>query len=632
MTLPRRFFSIPRLILALWTLLAFQRPAEAAPEYAVSGYATQLEQVKLAETPMGPISALDVLMYDAMTSNLFANVPVTTFLNPESARAGNYVPRILAVIEDMTANWQIAQQAGAWTPPEDYLRARSFGAAVAVYAESAARPLVKVEETDIDRFYLAHPERYLRRRQAQVRYIFRAVKKPLDTAQMQEALNWLGTFRSQIISGRFTFPEAAERSSQAASGKDGGLIPPFYDGTYFEEFDAQTFALEEPGQISEPFAGPGGGYLIQLVERQPEGNIPMESVAESIREELNNDLVRHYYGNELRKLQKENFTQAFASWWPYLNPDAPIARVGEARLERSDYFRYFGDPTDTNYDVDVLSVGQNTGSWIEGETVMQELERTGQANHAWIARARELAAIAPRVAHVNAANVSPTIYATPEIALSSLLQSPAFTGRLRSAYIVEIKLETDLKGAPTAAERMAAQALTTRISRGIIADKVPTEPVPFKISTWVPTARAALDTNDMIGLNGAVETLRNTMTGTEWPYVNVSVNILGWQPVIPGSMFWTALKDVPLGQTNRQTSSNSPLVSQYIVIAEKPVDLEPWLKKPLHLQTLAFAAEGYKTYTEKLEALQAENAVTLNFDVSGLRVPSRLQKASTQPQ
>ena len=36
--------------------------------------------------------------------------------------------------------------------------------------------------------------------------------------------------------------------------------------------------------------------------------------------------------------------------------------------------------------------------------------------------------------------------------------------------------------------------------------------------------------------------------------------------------------------------------------------------------------------TEKLEALQAENAVTLNFDVSGLRVPSRLQKASTQPQ
>ena len=77
-----------------------------------------------------------------------------------------------AAVERLLAYESLAGKAGDWEPPADELRVKSFGAAMAVWIENTVKPEVKVLESDINRYYVAHPEKYLRRLRAQVRYIF----------------------------------------------------------------------------------------------------------------------------------------------------------------------------------------------------------------------------------------------------------------------------------------------------------------------------------------------------------------------------------------------------------------------------------------------------------------------------
>ena len=105
-------------------------------------------------------------MLDEMRDRAVANIPLSAWRNPNALEATPFRPAMKAAVERLLAYQSLAAKAEDWEPAEDVVRAKSFGAAMAVWIENVVRPQVKVLDSDIDRYYVAHPEKYLRRLRA----------------------------------------------------------------------------------------------------------------------------------------------------------------------------------------------------------------------------------------------------------------------------------------------------------------------------------------------------------------------------------------------------------------------------------------------------------------------------------
>lgn len=602
--------------------LATAAPAVVAPEYALSGQAPALEKTVLAQTPTGPVTALDVLMLDQMRDRAVANIPLTAWLNPMALESTPYRPAMKSAVERLLAYQALAAKAGDWQPPADTVRVRTFGAAMAVWVENVVKPEVKVLDSDIDRYYLAHPEKYLRRLRAQVRYIFVAANMT-DPQDKQRALTTLEGVARDIQDGRTTFEEAARQHSQAPSASEGGLLPPFYNGTFFNEFDAQTFQLQ-PGKISPVFEGPEGYYLVQMVQTWPPHNIPITEVREQIRATLTLDHVRHYYNYLMAQLTRKQYVQNFATTWNYLNLESPIVQLGpERKLSRADFIRFFGGPVDANYQTRTGDVVLGAGYWVEGELIMADLAARGLAEHPWIQRARALAAMPLRADQVYKTQVPAERYA-PSQAMETILNNKLFIQGMRTAHVIQFEVAASKKdntpktgggsllgapAAPAAPQAGSAEAMTlvNSIAAQLAGGVLPTEPIPVKLTEWLQTAGANPEQ-----LASAVENLQRQADNTPWPGVKVSVKDRGWVNVAPGSPWYDSLKSVTVGQASQPVQTgNASIVN--MVVAERPIDLKEWEAKPILLRSLAFQIEASKLFAGEVLRLRQSGQVQYTF-------------------
>ena len=579
----------------------------AAPEYALSGRAGQLDLVMLADTPLGPVSALDLLMFDHQGERALVTIPMEVWLDPASLRADPYLDEIQSAIERLAGTYVVAQRAGAWAPTEDRLRVMSFGAAIATWIESDVKPHLQVTETDMERYWLAHPEKYLKRRAAEVRYIFKRVDNPDDSAARHVAEDELQLISREVRDGRLGFEEAARRESDAASSAQGGLIPPFYNGTYFTAFEDEAFRLEQPHQLSPVFDGPGGVYLVQLVRQWPARNVPLEEVADEIRERLSFDHVRSYYGYRRDKRLRDKLIQNPAGWWEYMNRDVPIARVGSAKLSRMDFFRYYENPTDSEFKIRWPVVLANAADWVEGESVMQMLEASGASTrqYRWIARARELATMRLRAKHVYAVEIPASVYATNELAVQSLTEDPAFAKLFRDVRLVRFEIiprkdENARDPAFRPAIREARQ-LDQKLVEGTLA----TEPAPIDLAQW----RASLVGEDgKDEFENALATLQALVKASEWTNVRVKVDDAGWQSVLPGSYWERMLAGTGVGEVSKPMDVVERR-TRYLVVQQKPFDFEQMAQDPLQLREIAYWAAVWTIYADERDRIAGEGLI-----------------------
>lgn len=616
---PLQSFPLPHpgagwLGLIMFLLLA--AAAWAAPEYALSGQAAALDAIVLARTPAGPITALDVLLLDEMRDKSLATVPITAWLNPNSLEATPFRPAMKGAVERLQAYRALAQKAGDWQPPADEVRVKTFGAAAAVWIENVVKPQVKVMEItdpasgrtsgDIDRYYLAHPEKYLRRLRAQVRYIFIQADMTSLTGKM-ETRSRLDSLKQDIDSGKIKFEEAARRFSQAPSAGQGGLLPPFYNNTFFQEFDAQTFLLDKPGKVSEVFEGPEGFYMVQLVRTWPPRNIPIGEVRDDIRRQLSLDDVRHYYNYMLAKLVQKTYVQNYSFQWDYLNLQSPIVQIDNLPLTRPNFLRFYGNPVGANYDTRLLDVLTAATAWSEGELIMKDLAQRGLAAQPWIQRAAALAALPLKADHVYLTQIPPEVYSTSQ-ALETIRNNKQFIQGLRSAHLIEF--EVQLKGkAPTpqqpakgsATSRtptpppVAAQseelnmqnAVAGQISSGVL----PTTP-QVNLASWVQAEATRTPEQRATDLEGMQTLLDNVNV----PKLKLLVRDKDWVDIVPGTAWYEALKAVGLGHVS-QPVKIARGAFEYLVLAERPVDLQDWATKPLMVRALAFQIEAAKLFS-----------------------------------
>jgi len=81
------------------------------------------------------------------------------------------------------------------------------------------------------------------------------------TRTPEEALQLVKSYREQIVSGRASFAELAQKYSDCSSAKRGGDLGPFGHGAMQKPFEQAAFALKI-GELSEPVHTDSGVHII----------------------------------------------------------------------------------------------------------------------------------------------------------------------------------------------------------------------------------------------------------------------------------------------------------------------------------------------------------------------------------
>lgn len=130
--------------------------------------------------------------------------------------------------------------------------------------------------------YAAEQERYQRPERVSAAHILIKTEERSE----EEALALAEELHGRLVAGEDFSELAQEYSDDEGSAKGGGELGFFQRGKMVPSFEEAAFALEQPGDISDPVQSRFGYHIIVLRERQPAGPIPFEEVKPRIIESL----------------------------------------------------------------------------------------------------------------------------------------------------------------------------------------------------------------------------------------------------------------------------------------------------------------------------------------------------------
>lgn len=589
--------------LLLLTVQQFAVPlASAAPGFVTSGRLSELDATILAADAGGPVTALDTLFYLDIARHPAALIPVSQWLNDGGARTPDAEKRILAGLEDFLAARSLARQQEEVEIPAHLERRHLFSAAEAAWIEVAVIPEIVVEEEDIHYYYIAHADRYTRRGEAQVRYIFFEIPEGSSAAESSRRQTELEDLRDRILAGELTFDSAARLYSDAPSSERGGLIPPFTAGDYFQEFERNSFGLEKIGDMSPIFLGPGGVYMVQLVsETSSPVRVPVESVTDEIRSVLRAQHVRPYYGYLYLLLAQETYIENFATLWEYIDERSPVARVEQADLMRDQLLMINPGIVNARYDIQGGVLLTEVASWIEGEVIMQEMERLGQADHRFIAKARSIAKTYAAAQRNLRRRVEMAKLDSPRSALDTLRSLSPVASGVPEAHVVMITLQPPDTDGGIASPRGLQRDIIARLSETVARGYLPTRPEPTDFADAMQTAAEQSDE----AVTDLVATLNGQMAAAPWPDASVYVRDLGWVEALPGLSRHPSIPELAPGEISAPQALGDQ-VNFYFVGAIRSAESTDWLEYPLILQVAAYDIEARRLLREEIARVREE--------------------------
>ena len=162
--------------------------------------------------------------------------------------------------------------------------------------------------------YLAHQEKYKFPERVEVSHILLRIDDDKNEAEVRTEAERI---RSEILSGRISFEEAAKKYSQdKRSGSVGGALGPSPRGRFVESFEKVAFSLD-PGKISEPVKTRFGYHLVKVDKYLPAGVRPFEAVKTRLIEQ-----VKKKYQERIRR-----------DYWFQVEGD-PRIKVNEGAIEK----------------------------------------------------------------------------------------------------------------------------------------------------------------------------------------------------------------------------------------------------------------------------------------------------------
>lgn len=579
---------------------------DAAPPFVLDGRYQELEALVLAEGPEGPVTALDVLFFLDHVRSPVAAIPVDQWLAEPDERDPQDWRWIREGVLQYLASLKLAREASPPPAPPFLQRSFVYAAAEAQWIDTTVRPEIEVEEVDINRYYIAHPELYSTPERAQVRYIHLSVPDIVELAAQREAEARLQEIRGRIAAREVTFEEAAQQYSDAPSKVRGGLIPEFTRGNFFTEFEYQAFSLDSPGEMSPVFAGNEGVYLIQLVSKEEARRVEIESVREEIRQTLQHEHIRSYYRLMGQKLFTETFSANYASLWNYASLDTPVAILKQTELDRSQLLRI--NPTIVNaaYDVQWSVLFDETTRWLEGEYILRDLEKRGLATGKYFDIAERVANAARAAQAALDARVSIETVATQEAAIKTLGGEGAGIPQSR---VISISLLPDTDAIADIGRRDAVRDTMRQLSDYISRGELPTRPNPTEFSRTL--AEAAGEGEE--ALAEAIADMRSALRASPWANVEVRLRDEGWKDSLPGLAWHPAIAGLRRGQM----SGMQPIGESYnyfYIPAVRLAEDSPWVDSPLALRVAAYEILRLEQAEKVIEEVHKEYRLTFQVN------------------
>ncbi len=203
--------------------------------------------------------------------------------------------KVLADLIDQEAAYLKATRGGFMDLPEVQQAIRSM--VVARFRESREKELTAGSAITMERaraVYAADTNRFLRPAAINIALLRVECPRKASDEKKAEAMKKAGVARARALEetkgiGHFG-PLAAEISSDQASryrgGEQGWMNLAEAKARLPEGVAQAALALTDPGQISEPIAGPDGIYLLKLVARRQEQTRPFDEVRPQIEHQL----------------------------------------------------------------------------------------------------------------------------------------------------------------------------------------------------------------------------------------------------------------------------------------------------------------------------------------------------------
>jgi hypothetical protein len=599
-TLPRR---TPTRLATVVVLLMMTASAWAAPRWVTSGRLTELDATVLAADSEGPISALDVLLYLDMARHPSREVPAEYWVAGYEGRPPEIEDAMRDGVEEYLAARALAREAPEVEIPEFLERRLIHAAAQAAWVELAVVPEIVVEDEDVHYYYIVNSEQYTSRRQTQVRYVFMEIPEGSSPVVSSEIQSRMDDLRERILGGEITLEAAARLYSDAPSGKDGGLIPPFSSGEYFPEFERNAFGLVKVGDMSPVFLGPGGVYLLQLVAEstRPERR-PIGEVEDDIRAVLRYAHVEPYYRTLYGKLAMYRLIDDFAVLWEYIDRTSPVARVERAELSRDQLLRINPSIIGARYDVRGGLLSIETESWIEGELILQELERLGESGHRLVERARRIAAVHLGSKEALRRRVDWTRVDSPESALDTLRSLSPVASGVPEARVIRVLMLPDDTDPAAIGRRALIQDTMRRLSETVTEGYLPTRPEPTEFAGALTTAAGQSDE----AVEDLVATYNAQLDAVRWPDVRISIEDLGWIEALPGLSRHPVIPTLAAGEVSLGQTFGSGL-EFFLVGAIRSAETTPWVEFPLVLQVSAYETEIGRLMREEIARVRQDH-------------------------
>ena len=156
-----------------------------------------------------------------------------------------------------------------------------------------------VSDDEAKKFYDDNPKMFVQPERIHAKHIL--VSGDENLAKVQEALK-AGTSFDVV---------AKEFSIDPGSAQNGGDLGEFPRGVMVPEFEKAAFALEKPGDVSEPVKTQFGWHIIKLEERIPEATIPFEQVKTQIMQNLREQKIQQVLQDRSKEIEKLHKVERF---------------------------------------------------------------------------------------------------------------------------------------------------------------------------------------------------------------------------------------------------------------------------------------------------------------------------------
>jgi len=257
---------------------------------------------------------------------------------------------------------------------------------------SLAGPMT-IDEDELKAAYEAQIAKYGRPEERSASHILVKLPPGAAPAEVDQAKTTTQQIADAIRSGAKTFDQVLQEIKSDPSGQvEGGDLGVISKGMFDSPaLENALYALQKPGEVSEPARMPSGFHILRLDRITPAQVKPFEEVRESIAQEL-------------RQQQAENrfyeITQTLANLG-YEHPDSlePAAKALELTIQDSDWFNRQGGEgiakqpkvVDSAFSEDVLKRGLNSEplELESGHVVMLRVKEHQEATPRTLEESRE---------------------------------------------------------------------------------------------------------------------------------------------------------------------------------------------------------------------------------------------------